>query len=87
MASNDDPVTHQHDVRIASLLPSATEILIRLGLTDSIVGVSHECHEIFEEHGFDFHTRHPKVQVLNSSTIDPTAASQGDIDAQVGVLK
>src|SRR4028119_758479 len=31
------------DLRIVSLLPSATEILAALGLTDAIVGRSHEC--------------------------------------------
>jgi iron complex transport system substrate-binding protein len=30
-------------VRIASLLPSATEIVCALGLTDELVGVTHEC--------------------------------------------
>jgi iron complex transport system substrate-binding protein len=30
-------------VRIVSLLPAATEIVAALGLTDSLVGVSHEC--------------------------------------------
>ncbi len=30
-------------MRIASLQPTATEILVGLGLADSIVGVSHEC--------------------------------------------
>ncbi len=30
-------------MRIASLLPSATEIICALGLADSLVGVSHEC--------------------------------------------
>ncbi len=30
-------------MRIASLLPSATEILYAIGLGDSVVGVSHEC--------------------------------------------
>ena len=30
-------------MRIASLLPSATEILCLLGLQDSIVGITHEC--------------------------------------------
>ena len=29
--------------RIASLLPSATEIVCALGLEDALVGVSHEC--------------------------------------------
>jgi iron complex transport system substrate-binding protein len=30
-------------VRIVSLLPSATEIICQLGLTDQLVGVTHEC--------------------------------------------
>src|SRR5689334_9512365 len=30
-------------MRIASLLPSATEIVCALGLAESLVGVSHEC--------------------------------------------
>ena len=29
--------------RIATLLPSATEIVCALGLTDHLVGVTHEC--------------------------------------------
>jgi iron complex transport system substrate-binding protein len=35
-------VTQPH-LRIVSLLPSATEILCRLGLEENIVGISHEC--------------------------------------------
>lgn len=31
------------NLRIVSLIPSATEILAALGLTDAIVGRSHEC--------------------------------------------
>ena len=30
-------------MRIASLLPSATEMICALGLRDSLVGVTHEC--------------------------------------------
>lgn len=35
-------MTAQH-LRIVSLIPSATEIVAALGLTDAIVGRSHEC--------------------------------------------
>src|SRR4028118_735320 len=35
-------MTHSN-LRIVSLLPSATEIVAALGLTDAIVGRSHEC--------------------------------------------
>lgn len=34
---------NNQDLRIVSLIPSATEILAALGLTDAIVGRSHEC--------------------------------------------
>ena len=30
-------------MRVASLLPSATEIVCALGARDALVGVSHEC--------------------------------------------
>ena len=30
-------------MRLVSLLPSATEILVKLGLERNLVGVSHEC--------------------------------------------
>ncbi|NHC38135.1 cobalamin-binding protein [Scytonema millei] len=33
----------EQDLRIVSLIPSATEILAALGLTDAVVGRSHEC--------------------------------------------
>jgi iron complex transport system substrate-binding protein len=36
-------VNSSHAPRIASLLPSATEIVCALGLADRVVGVSHEC--------------------------------------------
>ena len=32
-----------NDIRIVSLIPSATEIIAKLGLSDAIVGRSHEC--------------------------------------------
>ena len=35
--------SNQHDLRIVSLLPGATEWVCELGLQEHLVGVSHEC--------------------------------------------
>ncbi|MEM9664694.1 MAG: cobalamin-binding protein [Bacteroidota bacterium] len=60
-------------MRIVSLLPSATEIICALGLTDQLVGVTHEC---------DYP---PAVQALPKVTHTriPTDATSGEIDALV----
>ena len=60
-------------MRIASLLPSATEILIALGIEDSLVAVSHSC---------DFAG---PVEALPraTSTRVPAGASSREIDAVV----
>jgi iron complex transport system substrate-binding protein len=60
-------------MRIASLLPSATEILFALQLDHEIVGVSHEC---------DFPPRARTKTVVIRSRI-PHNASPAEIDAQV----
>lgn len=36
-------INTSNDIRIVSLIPSATEIIAKLGLSDAIVGRSHEC--------------------------------------------
>ena len=62
-----------NDLRIVSLLPSATEIICSLGLDDQLVGVTHEC---------DFPpavTRLPKV----TRTLVPTDATSSEIDGLV----
>lgn len=59
--------------RIASLLPSATEICHLLGLGENLVGVSHEC---------DYPQPVQALPRLTWSQID-SSASGGDIDAQV----
>lgn len=61
-------------MRIVSLLPSATEIIARLGLTDSLVGRSNEC------------TYPPEVRslpVVTAARIDPRALDSIEIDRQV----
>ena len=60
-------------LRIASLLPSATEICFALGLGDQVVGVSHEC---------DFPADAAGRPVLTRSSVDPSASS-AEIDRQV----
>ena len=60
-------------MRVVSLLPSATEIVCHLGLTDSLVGVTHECVYPPEVR------RLPKV----TRTLIPAEASSHQIDALV----
>ena len=60
-------------MRIASLLPSATEIAFILGLGDSVVGVTHEC---------DFPEAARSRPVLTRSLL-PTGLSSAEIDAAV----
>jgi iron complex transport system substrate-binding protein len=61
-------------VRIATLLPSATEIVCALGLADGIVGVTHECDYPPEIRG------RPRVV---RAKIDSAALGSAEIDAQV----
>jgi iron complex transport system substrate-binding protein len=60
-------------MRIASLVPSATEMLFALGLGDDVVGVTHECD-------------HPAVAAALphlTATVLPEGLSAGEIDAAV----
>ena len=61
-------------MRIVSLLPSATEIVVDLGLLCSLVGRSHECQWPEEVRG---------VPVVSASRIDSAALSGRDIDEAV----
>jgi iron complex transport system substrate-binding protein len=60
-------------MRIASLLPSATEIVCELGLSDELVGVTHECNYP------QFVRKLPKV----TRTLIPYDATSRDTDALV----
>lgn len=64
------------DMRIASLLPSATEILYALGLGDSVVGITHEC---------DFPPEAAQKPALIRPRVDP-AAAPAELDRQVREL-
>src|SRR4051794_37452434 len=60
-------------VRIASLVPSATEMLFALGLGDSVVGVTHEC---------DYPEEALELPHLTRSVI-PEGLSAAEIDREV----
>jgi iron complex transport system substrate-binding protein len=60
-------------VRIASLVPSATEILFALGLGDQVVAVTHEC---------DYPPKAASKRHLTRSLV-PEGLSAGQIDAEV----
>src|SRR5216683_6838771 len=64
-----DPV-----MRIASLLPSATEIAFALGLGDQVVAVSHEC---------DYPPEAAKRPILTKSTIHGKTHASHEIDEEV----
>lgn len=61
-------------MRIASLVPSATEMLFALGLGDSVVGVTHEC---------DFPPPAASELPHLTATVLPQGLSAGEIDAAV----
>ncbi|GAB4217455.1 MAG: cobalamin-binding protein [Synechococcales cyanobacterium] len=63
-------------VRIVSLLPSATELVAALGLTDALVGCSHEC---------DYPARVAALPVCTYPKFDPHGNS-GEIHARVTTL-
>jgi iron complex transport system substrate-binding protein len=63
-------------MRIASLVPSATEMLFALGLGDSVVAVTHEC---------DFPPEAAAKPSITRSVI-PEGLSAGEIDAKVREL-
>ena len=61
-------------MRICSLLPGATEIVAALGLTDRLVGISHEC---------DYPPGVQTVPVMVDPLVDSARLSSAEIDAQV----
>ena len=64
-------------MRICSLLPSATEVIALLGLSDELVGISHEC---------DYPPSIKNVPVMVEPMIPPHGLSSDDIDRQVHQL-
>ncbi len=64
-------------MRICSLLPSATEVIALLGLSDELVGISHEC---------DYPPSVRNVPIMVEPIIPPQGLASADIDRQVGQL-
>jgi len=60
-------------MRIASLVPSATEMLFALGLGESVVGATHEC---------DYPSAAAELPPLTATVLPPSLAA-GEIDAKV----
>jgi iron complex transport system substrate-binding protein len=61
-------------MRICSLLPSATDVIALLGLSDELVGISHEC---------DAPPSVKTVPIMVEPIIPPHGLSSDDIDRQV----
>ena len=64
-------------MRIASLLPSATEIVFAVGAGDEVVGVSHEC---------DYPTAALDLPVLTGPAVETRGLPQAEIDAAISNL-
>ena len=64
-------------MRICSLLPSATEVIALLGLSNELVGISHEC---------DYPPSVKNVPIMVEPMISPHGLSSDDIDRQVHQL-
>jgi len=60
-------------MRIVTLLPSATEIVCALGLTERLVGISHDC---------DYPPEIGDRRVLSDAIVGPTMPS-GEVDAAI----
>jgi iron complex transport system substrate-binding protein len=61
-------------MRVASLLPSATELLFAIGAGDEVVGVTHEC---------DWPPAAAELPVLTASVFDHAGARSGEIDRHI----
>ena len=73
-------------MRIVSLIPSATEIVCALGLTDELVGVSHECDYPPEVVGKPVVTRSALTGATTSREIDAAVQAQQEAGAGVYAL-
>ena len=61
-------------MRICSLIPGATEVIVALGLENQLVGISHEC---------DFPPSIQRVPVMIQSLVDAEHSTSSGIDQRV----
>ncbi|CUS37891.1 ABC-type transport system periplasmic binding protein [Candidatus Nitrospira nitrosa] len=61
-------------MRICSLIPGATEVIVALGLEDQLVGISHEC---------DFPPSIHRVPVMIQSLVDAEHSTSSGVDQRV----
>ncbi|GAX13820.1 hypothetical protein FisN_30Lh115 [Fistulifera solaris] len=64
------------DLRIACLLPSATDICVALGLSQQIVGITHECH-------FHSSDSNQKIHILTRDGLQAADKTQMEIHVRV----
>lgn len=82
LPTHGDPPSN---LRICSLLPSATETVGRLGLADSLVCVTHCCDIAPDPATLDRILDSGAAVRATSSWVKPDSLSQGDIDEMVKV--
>src|SRR5262249_22386887 len=73
---------HIRRVRIASLVPSSTEMLFALGLGDQVVAVTHEC-DYPPEAASKPHLTRSLVPTNSAATKTAAGSTAGQIDAEV----
>ena len=61
-------------MRICSLVPGATEVVAMLGLSDHLVGISHEC---------DYPPTVRQVPIMVKPVVDHEVMGSSDIDRRV----
>jgi hypothetical protein len=61
-------------MRICSLLPSATEVIALLGLSDELVGISHEC---------DYSPSVRNVPIMVEPTISPHGLASANLGTRL----
>eukprot|EP00892_Ulva_mutabilis_P012119 jgi/Ulvmu1/927/UM102_0010.1 len=71
------------NVRICSLLPPATEIMGRLGMSDNIVCVTHKCDAAPDEATLARILKQGTCRRVTTSAINPDTSTQAEIDAIV----